>query len=177
MLKRWLIYAAIGLCFGVGDWYFMEGLAVLSQDQEIANILSQPPAVMRVLLIISLVGINYGAWLIPIIPAAVYEMKCTRSIGKAASSSVLIWVTALMGYYGYYTLQLMGIGLPNLDFMLYANHANPDYWTNWWPPFRRIILDQFVEWIWIAMIGGFSTGAASAIIYNRFSLRHPAQGG
>ena len=33
MRNRWIIYLAIGLCFGILDWYFLDLLASLNQIQ------------------------------------------------------------------------------------------------------------------------------------------------
>ena len=106
---------------------------------------------------------NYGIWLIPVIPVAIYEMKRSHSIRKAALAAILIWSTAIFSYYTYYAILLMFFGLPNLEFMLFSNHQTVSYWADWWPPFKRVILDQFVEWIGIAVIGGGDCGIGECL--------------
>ena len=81
-------------------------------------------------------------------------------------SAVVVWCAAMLSYYAYYALMLMFVGLPNMDFMLFANHQSPTYWDDWWSPFRRVILDQFVEWIGIAIIGGAIVGTLSAYVFS-----------
>lgn len=112
---------------------------------------------------------NYGIWLIPVIPISIYEMKRSRSIRKAAGAAIMIWSAAIFSYYKYYAFLIMFVGLPNLDFMLFSNHRLATYWADWWPPFRRIILDQFVEWIGMAVIGGGIVGWVTAYLVKRLT--------
>jgi len=162
MRNRWIIYVAIGLCFGILDWYFLDLLASLNQIQFLNEGL---PAFVQVLVVILLVSMNYGIWLIPVIPVAIYEMKRSNSIRKSAGAAIIVWSVAILSYYAYYAFLLMFVGLPNLDFMLFSNKQTASYWTDFWPPFKRIILDQFVEWIGIAVIGGGIVGSMSAYLF------------
>ncbi len=167
MRKRWLIYAAIGLSFGVADWYFLDLLASIGQ---VLNDSLPEPA--RILVVIAIIASNYGIWLVPVIPAAIYEMKRSQSLRRAALSAVIVWSMALVSYYAYYTFMLMFVGLPHLEFMLYANRQAATYWADWWPPFRRVILNQFIEWIGVAIAGGALAGFFSARIFSFFTRRH-----
>lgn len=171
MRNRWLIYVAIGLCFGFADWYFLDLLASLSQNQALNENLLQAPEYIRVMIVMVLVISNYGVWLIPVIPAAIYEMKCSQSLRRAAISAVIVWSAAMLSYYAYYAFMLMFVGLPNMDFMLFSNRQSVAYWADWWPPFRRVILNQFVEWIGIAVIGGAIVGTLSAYVFNHTSKK------
>ena len=174
MRKRWLIYVAVGFVFGIADWYFLDLLALLSQNQALNETLDQAPELIRLLVVILLVSLNYGVWLIPVIPTAIYEMKHSQSLRWAAMSAVIVWSASLFSYYAYYACMLMFVGLPNLDFMLFSNRQSATYWTEWWPPFRRIIVDQFVEWIGVALIGGAIVGALSASL-SRWLFRADAK--
>jgi len=171
MRNRWLIYVAVGLCFGFADWYFLDLLASLSQNQALNENLLQAPEYFRVMIVMVLVISNYGVWLIPVIPAAIYEMKRTQSLRRAAISAVIVWSAAMLSYYAYYAFMLMFVGLPNMDFMLFLNRQSVTYWADWWPPFRRVILNQFVEWIGIAVIGGAIVGMLSAYVFKSLSKR------
>jgi hypothetical protein len=166
MRNRWLIYAGLGLCFGLADWYFLDLLASLSQGQAFTEDLSE---FARYMIVIPLVALNYGVWLIPVIPAALYEMKHSQSVRRAALSAALVWSMALISYYAYYTFLLMFVGLPHLEFMLFSNRHSAGYWADWWPPFRRVILNQFLDWLGVAIIGGGVIGSGSVIVFN--SLR------
>jgi hypothetical protein len=170
MRKRWLIYIAIGLIFGIVDWYFLDLLASLldrlGQDESLFE-----AVYARLLIIAMFMSLNYGIWLVPVVPSAIYEVKRSQSLRKAALAAVVVWAAAILSYYAYYTFLLMFVGLPNLDFMLFSNRQSPTYWTDWWPPFQRAVLSQFIEWIGIAVIGGAVVGAFSAYLYRRSSKR------
>jgi len=172
MRNRWIIYVAIGLCFGILDWYFLDLLASLNQIQFLNEGL---PAFVQVLVVILLVSMNYGIWLIPVIPVAIYEMKRSNSIRKSAGAAIIVWSVAILSYYAYYAFLLMFVGLPNLDFMLFSNKQTASYWTDFWPPFKRIILDQFVEWIGIAVIGGGIVGSMSAYLFKGVTKKKVAK--
>jgi hypothetical protein len=172
MHNRWLIYMAVGLCFGLADWYFLNLLASLGQNEALNENLLEAPEYIRVLIVMVLIISNYGVWLIPVIPAAIYEMKRSQSLRQAAISAVIVWSMAMLSYYAYYAFMLMFVGLPNMDFMLFSNRQSATYWADWWPPFRRVILNQFVEWIGVAAIGGAIVGTLSAHVFNFVSKRH-----
>lgn len=168
--KRWLTYILVGLVFGVFDWYFLDllatALSAIGQDE--ARFASP---VARLAIIAVFMGMNFGVWLVPVIPAAIYEVKRSRSIRRAALAAIFIWVAAIFSYYAFYTFLLMFVGLPHLEFMLFSNRAAPTYWADWWPPFRRVIFDQFFEWIGIAVVGGAIIGVLSAFLYNFIATR------
>jgi len=164
MRNRWLVYVAVGLCFGIADWYFLDLLASFSQNPALDDGFLQAPQYVRTLIVIALITLNYGVWLVPVIPTAVYEMKRSRSLLRAAISSVIVWCAAMVSYYSYYAFMLMFVGVPHMDFMLFSNRQAATYWNDWWPPFKRVIVDQFLEWIGIAMVGGAIVGTLSAYI-------------
>ncbi len=171
MRNHWWIYGLIGLCFGILDWYFLDLLASFGKNQALNEYINQAPVYIPILTIITLVTLNYGIWLVPVIPVAIREMKISHSMRLAAISAVIVWAAAMVSYYSYYAFLLMFVGLPNLDFMLFSNHSAPQYWDNWWPTFRGLILGQFLEWIVIAIICGSIVGTVSAYIFNRISKR------
>jgi hypothetical protein len=158
--NRWLIYILIGLVFGLVDWYFLAFLAAIGQNQTIL----QAPEFVQLLFIVILMAFNYGVWLIPAIPVAIYETRYSQSLLRAAMSAITVWSMALLSYYSYYAFMLMFVGLPNMNFMLFANHLSPTYWAEWWPPFKRVIVNQLVDWIWIAIAGGAIAGISTAYL-------------
>ncbi len=60
MQKRWLKYAAIGLCFGIADWYFLDLLAAPGRDPALSERLLQAPDYVRLLAVTALVASNSG---------------------------------------------------------------------------------------------------------------------
>jgi len=174
MRNRWLIYGLIGLAFGIADWFFLDLLAALGQNRALNDYLLQAPDILRILAVLLLVGLNYGIWLVPVIPIAIYEVKRSQSLRRAALSAALVWSAAMLSYYGYYTAALLFIGLPNLDFVLFSNRISATYWADAQPIFQRVILDQFMEWIVIAIVGGICVGGLSAYLYRRVLARRAA---
>lgn len=171
MRTRWLAYAVLGLCFGIVDWYFLALWAKVSQNEALNQRINETSALVQLLMVVLLISLNYGIWLVPLVPAAIYEMKRSGSVRRAALAAVIVWCAALVSYYTYYAFMLMWVGLPNMDFMLFANRHLPGYWADWWPPFRRVIVDQFLEWISIAVVGGTIVGALTALGYRWISKR------
>jgi len=166
MRKRWMIYIIIGLVFGIIDWYFIDLLATLNQTQRLNNFFLERSEIVRQLYVGVLIVLNYGIWLVPAIPIAIFEMKRSGKLWKAALAAVLVWSMALLSYYAYYAFLLMFIGLPNFDFMLFKNRLSTTYWADWWPPFKRVIVDQFFEWLLVGLAGGTIVGVISAYLYS-----------
>jgi len=102
MRKRWLLYILIGLVFGWVDWYFLNLLASFSQNQTLNDAIFPVPGVLRILIIAIIMGFNYGVWLIPAIPMAIYEMRYSHSLWRGALSAIIVWSMALVSYYAYY---------------------------------------------------------------------------
>jgi hypothetical protein len=160
--NRWLLFLLLGLAFGILDWYFLDLLASLGRNEALNAQLQQASDLVRLIAVGVLLGLNYGIWLVPVIPAAVSEYKRTRRVWRAALAAALVWSAAIFSYYTYYTFLLMFSGLPGMDFMLYANRLQPTYWSDWWVSFQQVILNQFMEWIWVAVVGGAILGGLSA---------------
>jgi hypothetical protein len=165
MRKRWIIYIIIGLVFGILDWYFIDLLATLNQTQRLNNFFLARSEGVRQLYVMMVIVLNWGIWLIPAIPVAIIEMKHSGKVWKAALAAVLVWSMALLSYYVYYAFLLMFVGLPNFDFMLFKNRGTTTYWTDWWPPFKRVIVNQFFEWLLVGLVGGTIVGIISAYLY------------
>jgi len=174
MLKRWIIYILIGLVFGIIDWYFIDLLAYLNQTQRLNNFFLGRSDVFRQLYVIVIVILNYGIWLVPAIPIAVIEMKHSGKLWKAAVAAVVVWSMALLSYYAYYAFLLMFVGLPNFDFMLFKNRLSATYWADWWPSFKRVIVNQFFEWFMVGLAGGTIIGVISAYLYSISSKKRKA---
>jgi hypothetical protein len=163
--NRWILYILVGLVFGIIDWYFIDLLAYLNQTQRLNNFFLARSESMRQLYVIMVIVLNWGIWLVPAIPAAIFEMKHSGKLWKAALAAVVVWSMALLSYYVYYAFLLMFVGLPNFDFMLFKNREAATYWADWWPPFKRVIVNQFFEWLLVGLVGGTIVGIISAYLY------------
>jgi uncharacterized protein YqgC (DUF456 family) len=101
--NRWVSYLLIGLLFGVVDWYFLDLLASIMERLG-NNADLEEAIVLRLIIIAVFISLNYGIWLVPVIPAAIYEMRQSQSLRRAAAAAVLIWVAALFSYYAFYAV-------------------------------------------------------------------------
>jgi hypothetical protein len=163
MKQRWWKYLLIGLAFGIADWLFLQRLAFVTSGINADNLF--------IGLQLLIVAANWGIWLVPAIPAAIYEERQSQSLWRAGVACVIVWSAAIFSYYAFYTYLLLFDGIIHLEFMLYSNRQSPTYWEDFMPPFRRLIIGQVLEWIGIAIVGGAMVGVLSALLYRRFQQR------
>lgn len=155
MNKRWLIYCLIGLVFGVVDWYYLDLLAHFSWGK-----LGKSPLVIPII-----IALNYGIWLVPVLPIAIYQVHRSKSARLSAVAGITVWSSAIFSYYTYYTALLAFWGLPHMDYLLVFGRRSPTFWRDWARVFQKIILSQFLEWIIIAVIGGGIVGLVASRVY------------
>jgi hypothetical protein len=108
-----------------------------------------------------IIGMNYGIWLVPIIPVVIYEARHTQRIRNPILAGMLTWSCAIFSYYCYYGILLSLGKLMHLEHLNIFGDKNATFWLEYWRMFNRIILGQFLEWIIIALIGGALIGALS----------------
>jgi len=154
MKKRLAIYVAAGALFGILDWYYLNGLANFPWGSLGESILVIP----------IILFFNFGIWLLPVVLVAIYEERRSFSLRRAALSGPVVWACAIPSYYLSYTILLAFFGLPHMEHLLFINRNNPTFWSEWSIAFKRIILEQFLEWIGIALVGGGVVGFLSAKI-------------
>ena len=146
---RFLLYSLIGLLFGLLDWFYLNWLARISWGSLGESILVVP----------IIIGLNYGIWLVPIIPVVVYEARHAEKILPCMLAGMLTWSCAIFSYYFYYAILLSLGKLPHLEHLNIFGDKNARFWYYYWQMFNGIIVGQFVEWIIIAVIGGAALGA------------------
>lgn len=146
--KRWLFYCIVGFLFGIADWYYLNWLAHFSWG-ELGNSLFVIPVI---------IALNYGIWLVPVLPVTLYESKISGSARRSAIAGALCWSCSILSYYLLYTLLLAFWGLPQMDHLLMINQNQPDFWLEWKIAFQKIILNQVLEWLPIAIVGGAIIG-------------------
>lgn len=144
-MKRWYVYILIGLVFGVVDWFFLDWLS-----SGLGPNLGDNPFIIIPIII----GLNYGIWLVPIIPVVIYETHQADHIKGPILAGILTWCCALFSYYTYYAILLSTGKLPNLAHLNLFGPLYAGFWRDYWAMFKRVILFQFLEWIPIAFIGG-----------------------
>jgi hypothetical protein len=158
MSKRWYVYGLVGLVFGIFDWFYLDWLS-----SGLGPNLGDNPFVI----IPIIVALNYGIWLVPVIPVAIYEARRADAIKGPILAGVLTWSCAMVSYYAYYGILLSLGKLPHLDYFNVFNEHNDGFWREYWDMFNNIILGQFLEWILIAVVGGSVIGALAWWILRR----------
>ena len=86
---RFLFYAIIGLIFGVIDWFYLDWLAHISWGSLGKSILVIPIIILM----------NYGIWLVPIVPVVIYEARHAERIITPMLAGMLTWSCAIFSYY------------------------------------------------------------------------------
>jgi len=157
---RFLLYAIIGLLFGVIDWFYLEWLAHISWGSLGESILVVP----------IIIGMNYGIWLVPILPMEIYESRFAVKNIYAMFSGMLTWSSAIFSYYVYYAIMLSKGMLFHLEHLNIFGDKYATFWPDYWQMFDRIILRQFLEWIIVAIIGGAVTGALTFWFIHKITL-------
>lgn len=166
--RFYLKYLLLGLAFGIADWHYLDLLASAHWQSFLGNGPLAP--LVGVPLILAL---NWGIWLVPVVPAAIYEARRTGSARVAATAAVVIWCATIVGYYLYYAVLLTFVGLPGMDFLLFSHRgASAVYWRVWLNYFNSLIVAQFLEWIVVAVAGGALVGVGCAWMRNRWVRRH-----
>jgi len=157
--SRFFFYALIGLIFGIIDWFYLDWLANISWGSLGESILVIP----------IIIAMNYGIWLVPIIPVVMYEARHSEKIRYPMFAGMLTWSCAIFSYYLYYAVLLSLGKLVHLEHLNIFGDKYATFWPEYWSMFNRIILSQFLEWIIIAVIGGATMGALSFWLIHRKS--------
>lgn len=152
MKKHWFIYIIIGVLFGIFDFYYQEFTSRIVNSSYVIWFI-----------------VDWGIWLIPIIPSIIYQSKISESKIKPALASVLIWSIAVVSYYFYMAFKLIFIGQTSMQFLHISNYRDPFYFRNLRSLFLGDVLSGIFQWIIVALVGGFIIGFLISHIY--FYLR------
>jgi len=155
--KRFALYLIAGLIFGVADWYYLNWLGHMSWGR-----LGDSVIVIPIILLM-----NYGIWLVPIIPAVIFEAKTATKMIDPVLAGILTWMCAIFSYYVYYGILLSLGKLPHLEHLNIFGDKIDRFWYYYWQMFKGIIIGQFFEWIFISIIGGGIIGALAFVIFSR----------
>jgi hypothetical protein len=164
--KRFLAYIVVGVSFGVIDWYGVQALLPVTHRLSRGN------------LALALMGeaVNWGVWLLPATPVAVYE---ARRSGKAVWSGmavVTLWLSSIVAYYLYYTYLLAFVGVHRMEDLLIFGPRPNYFWGLWAITMRSLILRQMGEWGMVALVGGFIVGWLVSWVYLRWRPGQPNVG-
>ncbi|HOQ02096.1 MAG TPA: hypothetical protein PK604_15025 [Acetivibrio clariflavus] len=147
MKRRWIIYIIVGILFGVFDFFY----------QELTSGIISSYATWFI--------VAWGIWLIPIIPISIYEAKVTKSCLRSAFTSVITWSISIVSYYLFMAVKLVLIGQASRKELHISNYRDEFYWSNLKSLFTGDVLSGIIEWIGIAIVGGFVIGLSVSFAY------------
>ncbi len=161
MKRRWIIYAIIGIVFGIFDFFYQEFIVGLISSQPLGG------AGYIIAWLILVVGI----WLVPVIPVVLHEVRVTRSARRGALANVFTWCISVIVYYLTNGVQLAFIGVPARMEMHISNRGEPWFWQNWQSLFVQDLIGGSIEWLIVAVVGGTMIGFLVGLLSLRFQQR------
>lgn len=108
----------------------------------------------------------FGVWLIPTIFPAKYEFRHSKRVGQSVMAVIVMWVSAVLGYYLTYTVLLAFVGLPNMHSYLVFGQHGPTFWQDWAVLFPKLILFKFLQWTVVGVIVGGFAGFITSSLYS-----------
>jgi hypothetical protein len=163
--RRFIVYALLGLVFGVLDWFYLDWLAHFDWGSLGQSILVIPVIIFM----------NFGIWLVPLLPVVLYEARFAQKATGPMLAGMLTWSCAIFSYYFYYAVLLSLGKLPHLEHLNVFGEKYERFWYEYWQMFKGIILGQFFEWIVIALIGGALIGALAYWVVRKRNRTRQAQ--
>jgi hypothetical protein len=162
--RRWIAYLAIGLAFGIGDFYYLRWQGELPWERLLGG---APYAEFVVRFII----LNLGIWLVPAVPVVLHEARCARSVRACVLSSMIVWSAAIVSYYVTNAVHLLFVGVAARAELHISQRGAAEFAANWASVLRGHILGSIAEWMPVAVVGGAIIGALVGIIYLRVAGR------
>lgn len=159
MKRRCFIYFMVGIVFGMFDFYYHGWF--LSKFLKLQQFSSLGGEMLWLIL-------SIGIWLVPIVPVVLYETRVSKSRVRSALASSFTWCTSIIFYYLTNVVQLAFLGIPTRPGLHISNHKDQFFWGNWKNIFWYDIVGGMIEWIGIALVGGFIIGFLISIIYLQF---------
>ena len=164
MKNRWSYYFLAGLIFGAAYWHYFSVTARFLNN--IFMDVEENALMIWMVLSVSFL-IYFGVWLIPAILPAVYEFRRSRMMSLSVLAVVVVWSSAVLGYYINYAVLLAFVGLPNMEYYLVFGQHGPTFWQDWGDLFPKLILYNFLKW---TAVGVFISGFAGLVTSSLYSL-------
>ena len=159
MKRRWFSYIIIGILFGIFDFYYHGFLSNYFMRKQYFNSSLAGEIAWLVL--------SIGIWLVPVVLIALYEVRISQSRVSSAWASSLIWCFAIIAYYLTNAVQLALLGVPTRLELHISNRSDPFFWNNWESVLWHDIVGAILEWMVVAVVGGFIIGFLISFIYLR----------
>ena len=162
MKNRWVSYFLVGLAFGALFFFYFE---VVDRFMNTFRINEENPLEVWRFISIEFLLI-FGVWLIPTLYSSRSEFRHSRRVGSSVIAVMLMWVSAVAGYYLTYTLLLAFVGLPNMEHYLVFGSHGATFWMDWAALFPRLILFKSLQWMTIGAIVGGCAGLIASSLYS-----------
>ncbi len=134
--KKTLLDLCAGrFCVGIIDWFYLGRF-----PEAVGNIL-----VKQLLLRRNYHLLKYSIWLVPIIPVVYFESKYFEKI-RFPITGIFTWCFIVLGYYVGYFIYFYLANCHILRVLNVFAEKNESFRIDYWQMFRRIILNQLIEW-------------------------------
>lgn len=162
MKNRLVPYILAGLIFGMLFWNYFSAIGYFTNALSIDE---ENPLVIWAAFTFLFLAI-FGVWFVPAMISSIYEFRRSRKVGLSTSAVVIVWVSAVFGYYLTYIFLLAFVGLPNMDYYLVLGQRGPTFWHDWGHFLLNYILFDFLKWIAVGVIGGGTVGLFLSSLYS-----------
>lgn len=162
MKKRRSYYFLAALVFGAAYWHYFSATA--SFLNRIFINLEENAFMIWIGLSVSFL-IYFVVWLIPTILPAVYEFRHSKMISHSILAVVMVWMSAVLGYYLNYLVLLAFVGLPNMEYYVIFGEHGPAFWKDWAELFPKLILYDFLKWTVVGLVVGGFAGLVTSFLY------------
>jgi len=162
MKNRLFSYFATGLIFGALFLFYFE---VIDRFMNTWHINEENALAVWAFISIEFLLI-FGVWLVPTIYPAKVEFRHSQRVGLSVLAVIVMWVSAVLGYYLTYTLLLAFVGLPNMEYYLVFGQHGPTFWQDWAALFPRLILFKFLQWTVVGVIVSGFAGIITSSLYS-----------
>ncbi len=143
-MKRWLFYFLAGVLFGVFDWFFTAKISLVwAPNSDVSAKIKAAAYAFNVII-----------WFVPLVPVVVVEAWHAVRAKSAILAGMFTWGIAILAYYTTYAIQLSLGNVAGWEHLNILAGKENEFWTLYWEQFKRLILLQIAEWIWVALVGG-----------------------
>ena len=98
--------------------------------------------------------------------SAVYEFRRSKKINLSVAAVIVMWTSAVLGYYLTYIILLAFIGLPNMEYYLIFGQRGLTFWQDWAELFPKLILFNFLKWTVVGIIVSTFAGFVTSSFYS-----------
>ena len=151
MKNRLFSYFFAGLLFGGLFLFYFE---VIDRFMNTVHINEKNPFAVWAFISVEFLLI-FGVWLIPTFYPARYEFRRSSRVGLSVIAVIVMWVSAVLGYYLTYTVLLAFVGQHSTQFL-----------QDWAIVFPGLILFKLLKWSVVGVIVGGVAGFIISWLYS-----------